>query len=348
MTDVPHLMHAPDVMQAVVAETKAGSLRLVQVPTPHPGPGDMLVRVVASGVNPLDTKILAGTADHERQALPAILGIDMAGIVAGGETTKFQAGDAVYGMAGGVGGHPGSLAEYMVAEARLLARKPANLSMREAAALPLVFITAWEGLIDRAAVRAGRHVLVQGGAGGVGQMVLQIARARGATTTATGSPASRTAIERLGAQFADKAEPAASIVARLTGGQGFDIVFDTAGGASLDAAFAMVRRFGHVVSILGWGTHALAPLSFRAASYSGVFTLLPLLTGEGRAHHGEILAEATGLAEAGGLVPTLDPRRFTLATVSDAYRAIESRTARGKLVVDVAEEAGWESRLARE
>jgi NADPH2:quinone reductase len=312
------------------------------VPTPHPGPGDMLVRVVASGVNPLDAKILAGTADHARQALPAILGIDMAGIVvaAGGDTTRFQAGDAVYGMAGGVGGHPGSLAEYMVVDARLLARKPANLSMREAAALPLVFITAWEGLVDRAAVRAGQHVLVQGGAGGVGQMVLQIARARGAMTTATGSPASRTTIERLGARFVDKTEPPAAIVAGLTGGEGFDIVFDTAGGASLDASFAMVRRFGHVVSVLGWGTHALAPLSFRAASYSGVFTLLPLLTGEGRAHHGEILAEATRLAEAGELLPALDPQRFTLATASDAYRAIQSGTVRGKLVVDVGEEAG--------
>ena len=170
----------------------------------------------------------------------------------------------------------------MVADARLLAHKPANLSMREAAALPLVFITAWEGLIDRAAVHAGQHVLVQGGAGGVGQMVLQLARARGATISATGSSAARTTIERLGARFVEKAEPAADIVARLTGRKGFDTVYDTSGGASLDAGFAMVRRFGHVVSTLGWGLHSLAPLSFRAASYSGVFTLLPLLTGEGR------------------------------------------------------------------
>ena len=96
-----------------------------------------------------------------------------------------------------------------------------------------------------------------------------------------------------------------------------------------------MRRFGHVVSSLGWGTHALAPLSFRAATYSGVFTLLPLLTGEGRAHHGEILAEATRLAENGQLLPSLDPRRFTLETVEEAYRAVTDRTARGKLSVDV-------------
>lgn len=85
-----------------------------------------------------------------------------------------------------------------------------------------------------------------------------------------------------------------------------------------------------------WGTHALAPLSFRAATYSGVFTLLPLLTGEGRAHHGEIMAEATKLVEAGKLVPRLDPRRFTLDEAADAHAAIADRSAQGKLVIDVA------------
>jgi NADPH:quinone reductase-like Zn-dependent oxidoreductase len=336
MTSIPQLM------QAARAEAAGEPLRLVRAATPHPGPGEVLVCVAASGVNPLDTKILAGAAEHARQALPAILGIDVAGVVAaaGEEVTAFREGDAVYGMAGGVGGHQGSLAKYMAADARLLARKPANLTMRQAAAVPLVFITAWEGLVDRAVVRAGQHVLVQGGAGGVGQMVLQIARAQGATTSATGSPAARATIEQLGAQYVDRTEPVGDVVARLTGGQGFDILFDTAGGASLDAAFMMVRRFGHVVSALGWGSHALAPLSFRAASYSGIFTLLPLLTGEGRAHHGAILAEATRLAEAGKLTPTLDPRHFTLATAGDAYRIIETGAARGKLVVDVAGESG--------
>jgi NADPH2:quinone reductase len=95
------------------------------------------------------------------------------------------------------------------------------------------------------------------------------------------------------------------------------------------------RRFGHVVSAPGWGTHALAPLSFRAASYSGVFTLLPMLTGEGRAHHGEILREATRLVEAGKLAPRVDIRRFALAAVGDAYRALENNDAAGKIVVDI-------------
>ena len=334
MSDVPHLM------RAVIAEAVGESQRLVQVSTPRPRAGEVLVRVMASALNPLDVKILAGMAEHARQPLPAILGIDMAGVVVavGPDALRYREGDAVYGMAGGVGGHPGSLAEYVSVDERLLARKPANFSLRETAAVPLVFITAWEGLVDRANVHAGQRVLVRGGAGGTGQMALQIARARGATTFATGSSSAREIVEQLGARFVDKEEPSAAVVARETGNHGFDIVFDTAGGASLDRSFSMVRRFGHVVSTLGWGTHSLAPLSFRAASYSGIFTLLPLLTGEGCAHHGEILAEATGLAEAGALVPGLDPRHFTLGTVSDAYRLLEAGTARGKLVIDVGEE----------
>ena len=113
------------------------------------------------------------------------------------------------------------------------------------------------------------------------------------------------------------------------------MIYDTVGGATLDASFNAVRRFGHVVSALGWGTHVLAPLSFRAATYSGVFTLLPLLTGEGRAHHGEILREATSLVEAGNLRPRLDPRRFDLSGVGDAHAAIEDQSAEGKIVVDI-------------
>jgi len=92
-----------------------------------------------------------------------------------------------------------------------------------------------------------------------------------------------------------------------------------------------------VVSALGWGTHALAPLSFRAASYSGVFTLLPLLTGEGRAHHGDILRRAADLVETGKLRPRLDPRRFSLSGVADAHAALEDRSAQGKIVVDIEE-----------
>jgi NADPH:quinone reductase-like Zn-dependent oxidoreductase len=103
----------------------------------------------------------------------------------------------------------------------------------------------------------------------------------------------------------------------------------------LDACFQAVKKFGHVVSALGWGTHLLAPLSFKAASYSGVFTLMPLLTGEGRRHHGEILRKAAGMIEAGELSPYISGERFTLETVLEAYRAVAERRSRGKIAVDV-------------
>jgi NADPH:quinone reductase len=330
-------MTRPSTMRAGVLEAHNAPLRLATISIPEIGPHDVLVRVRASGVNPLDTKIQAGAAAHARHPLPAIPGIDLAGMVelAGREVTRFKPGDEVYGMTGGVGGVQGSLAEFTAVDADLLALKPANLSMQEAAALPLIVITAWEGLIDRAALKAGQKVLIHGGAGGVGHVAIQIARAFGAEVFATGSPSQRATIEGFGAVFIDRDTPVEAYVTQHTGGRGFDIVYDTVGGKVLDASFEAVRRFGHVVSALGWGTHALAPLSFRAASYSGVFTLLPLLSGEGRAHHGEIMAQATRLAEAGKLVPLLDPRRFTLENVDEAYALIRERAAKGKLVVDI-------------
>jgi NADPH2:quinone reductase len=269
--------------------------------------------------------------------LPAVLGIDLAGIVeeVGSGVSGFRGGDEVYGMTGGVGGIQGSLAEFAAVDATLLARKPHNLSMREAAALPLTFITAWEGLVDRASLRAGQRVLVIG-SGGVGQIVIQIAKALGADVYAVDGASKAEQIRSLGATPIDRStESVETYVLTHTNGKGFDLVYDTVGGAGLDAAFQAVGRFGHVVSCLGWGAHALAPLSFKAASYSGVFTLLPLLTGQGRAHHGDIMREATRLAEAWHLSPRLDTRRFTLADAGKAHDLLENRQAEGKLVVEI-------------
>lgn len=330
------MSHHPT-MQALVLSAINGSFQPTSLRRPAPGPGEVLVRIHASGVNPLDGKIRAGLAAHARHPLPAILGIDMAGVVeAVGEGVEgFQAGDAVYGMVGGVGGVPGTLAEYAAVPADLLARKPRNLSMRDAAALPLAVITAWEGLVDRAHLQPGQSVLVLGGSGAVGQAAIQIARSFGAEVFATAAPERQAMLAALGATPLDRSVPVEEWVAMATYGQGFDVAYDTAGGASLDAGFAAVRRFGHVVSALGWGSHALAPLSFKAASYSGVFTLLPLLTGEGRPRHGAILAEASRIAEAGQLALRLDPRHFDATNVAAAHAALTDGTATGKLVVSM-------------
>jgi NADPH:quinone reductase len=326
-------------MKAIVLDAFGTEPVLRSIERPSPARGEVLLRVEASGVNPLDLKIMAGAAGHARVTPPMVLGMDLAGVVSeiGTDVTRFDVGDEVYGLTGGVGNRQGSLAEYASVDADLLARKPARLSMTEAAALPLAAITAWEGLVDRAGVRAGQTVLVHGGAGGVGHVAVQLAIARGATVFATGSAQDLEAIRSLGAEPIDyRATPVEKYVATATGGAGFDVIFDTVGGETLDTSFAAVRTYtGHVVSILGWGTHSLAPLSFRGATYSGVFTLLPLLTGEGHAHHGEILTATAALVDAGLMTPVLDPTPYDLETVAGAHRAVASGNSRGKVVVRI-------------
>jgi NADPH:quinone reductase len=319
-------------------ESAGAKVLEAKVPRPAPRPGEVLVRIAASGLNPLDAKIRAGQAGHARQPLPAVPGLDMAGTVEeiGSGVAVFRVGDEVYGMVGGVGGLQGTLADFISADASLLAHKPRALSMRQAAALPLSTITAWEGLVDRANVQADQLALIHAGAGGVGHVAVQIARAFGAKVFATVSPNKNHVVAGYGATPIDYHSMSVDDYVRsFTNGAGFDIVYDTVGGATLDDSFQAVRRYtGHVLSCLGWGTHALAPLSFRGASYSGVFTLLPLLTGEGRAHHGEILAQAARFAEQGKLVPFLNEHRFSTSEIDAALDLVESG-AQGKVVVEI-------------
>ncbi|GGG71219.1 zinc-dependent alcohol dehydrogenase family protein [Edaphobacter dinghuensis] len=297
----------------------------------------VLVRIAAAGLNPLDTKIRAGKAEHARQPLPAVLGLDMAGIVedTGSAVTTFKPGDEVYGLVGGVGGLQGTLAQKIIVDADLLAHKPKALSMRQAAALPLSTITAWEGLVDHAKVHENQTILIHAGAGGVGHVAVQIAVAYGAKVFTTVSNDKRKIAEDFGAVPIDyRSSSVEEYVATSTKGKGFDIVYDTVGGATLDASLAAVKRYtGHALSCLGWGSHSLAPLSFRGATYSGVFTLLPLLTGDFRAHHGEILSMAAKLADEGKLKPLLSERTFAMEDLDGAFRLIEAGSL-GKVTVE--------------
>jgi len=214
-------------MNALLVDAAHAPLRLVSIDRPAPAAGQVLVRIKASGINPLDAKIRAGQAGHARQPLPAVLGMDLAGVIEslGEGVSDWAVGDEVYGLATGIGGAQGSLAEFAAVDARLLARKPANLSMREAAALPLVLITAWEGLVDRARVGADQSVLIHGGAGGVGHVAVQIAKALGARVFATGSARHQAEIESFGATFIDyRQQGVEEYVAQHTAGEGFDIV----------------------------------------------------------------------------------------------------------------------------
>lgn len=312
---------------------------LREVPDPEPGPGEVLIRVAATSVNPVDTKLRGGGGPIAPE-LPGILGMDVAGTIeaVGDGVTDFQVDDEIYGCAGGLRDLPGALAERMVADARLLAPKPPSLSLREAAALPLVSITAWDGLIDRVRELDGRHVLVYGGTGGVGHVALQLARARGARVAATGSSPEKLRICRdLGAdEVIDyREEEPKDYVERLTGGAGFDVAFDSVGGDHLNRAFEAAGLEAEVVSIVTRQTYDLSPAMTKGLTLHCVFMLIPMIYDRHRAHHGEILRGIGELVEAGELRPLLDPRRFGLADGADAHRLLESGEAVGKIVIDV-------------
>lgn len=329
----------PTMRALVLKDYATGTLIDTQVPRPVAGSGQVLVRIIASGVNPIDHKIRTGQAPYAMPELPAILGTDMAGVVemVGEDVSAFKVGDEVFGLTGGVRGLPGTLAEYAAVDADLIAIKPESLSMREAAALPLVFLTAWEGLVDRAGVHAGQRVLVQGGAGGVGHVAVQIARAFGAEVFATASAGKQELVESMGATAIDyRTSQVGDYVTQHTDGAGFDLVYDTVGGPTLDDSLVATRHYGHVVSCAAFGTHNLAGGSLRCVTLSGVFVLLPMLSGEGRAHHGDILREAARLAEDGKLKPIVDDQRFGLADAQAAHEALSAGKIIGKAVIDIA------------
>lgn len=311
---------------------------LRQIPRPAPAAGQVLVRVKASSVNPVDTKIRSGMLAAIAPADPCVLGCDMAGIVfaCGAGVTAFSPGDEVYGCPGGVKGSQGALAEYMVCDPRLLAPKPPGLTFAEAAALPLVSITAWDGLLDRAKVRAGQRVLVHGGAGGVGHIALQLCAAQGAEVWATVSSEEKAALARgLGAAgtINYREQSVEDYVQQVTGGAGFDVVFDSVGGDNVARCFQAAAVSGTVVSISTRTTADLSPLHAKGLSLHVVFMLLPLLHNKGRERHGEILRELNELVAAGKVRPLLDAQRFTFAEVAAAHERLASGAATGKIVL---------------
>lgn len=300
--------------------------------------GHVLVRIAASSVNTVDTMIRTMGADLPLSpSTPALLGMDFAGTVeaVGEGVTRVSTGDQVYGCAGGLADLPGTLTEYIVADSQLLARKPANLTLREAAALPLVAITAFEGL-ERAGVTAGQKVLVHGGSGGVGHVALQIARHWGADVFATGGGQPQLdLIERLGATGINyRTEAVADYVDRHTAGAGFDVVFDSVGGANMENSFAAAALNGQIATTVSMCELDLTPAHFKGLSIHVVFMLIPMLHGVRRSEHARILQEVSAIAEAGGLQPVLDECQFSLADVGQAHARLESRQAMGKVVID--------------
>ena len=310
------------------------------MPRPAPGPGQVLVRVAATSVNTVDTMIRQMGREQLPLSpdLPAVLGMDFAGVVEaiGDGVTAFAPGDEVYGCAGGLIGLPGALAEFIAADARLIAHKPKSLSMREAAALPLVGITAFEGL-TRAHVGAGQKVLVQGGAGGVGHVAVQLAKRFGADVFSTGSGAEQmTVINGFGATAIDfRAEAVADYVAKYTDGAGFDAVFDSVGGPNMANSFEAAALNAHIATTVALLELDLSPAHFKGLSIHVIFMLIPMLHDHQREQHGRILSQLAEIVDAGALTPLLDEGRFALDNVGAAYDRLTSGQAMGKVVIEL-------------
>jgi len=300
--------------------------------------GHVLVKIMASSVNTVDIKIKeAGKALPLSPDTPALLGMDFAGTIEaiGEGVTDYRVGDAVYGCAGGLADLPGTLTEYIAADSKLIAHKPKNLSMREAAALPLVAITAYEGLV-RAGVKPGQKVLVHGGSGGVGHIALQLAKHFGAEVFATGGGDKQLAlIKQLGATPINyKTETVEQYVTNHTNGLGFDVVFDSVGGANMANSFEGAALNGHVASTVSMCELDLSMAHFKGLSLHVVFMLIPMLHNVKREEHAEILTEVAKVANSGALKPVLDQNQYTLEAVDQAHARLKSGLGMGKVVID--------------
>ncbi|RIJ42902.1 zinc-dependent alcohol dehydrogenase family protein [Pontibacter oryzae] len=308
------------------------------VAKPQPGLGQVLIRIAASSVNTVDTMIRKMGKDLPLSPdTPAILGMDFAGTIeaVGANVEGFVVGEEVYGCAGGLADLPGALAEYIAADSKLIAHKPANLSMKEAAALPLVGITAYEGLM-RAHITAGQKVLVHGGAGGVGHVAVQLAKHFGAVVYATGGGEKQMdLIESLGAKAINyKTESVEAYVGKHTDGAGFDLIFDSVGGANLINSFQAAALNGQIATTVSLCELDLTLAHFKGLSLHVVFMLLPMLHNHKREQHGEILKAIAQIVEAGKLKPVLDVHSYTLEAAGEAYARLESGQTMGKVVIE--------------
>ncbi|MBP1988247.1 NADPH2:quinone reductase [Halolamina salifodinae] len=307
-------------------------------PVPDPAPGEIRVEVVASSVNPVDYKIRAGHIDPFAPDFPATLGCDISGVVdvVGEGVERFEAGDEVYGMPGGAG-RQGALADYVVGHAGTFADAPESIPLADAAALPVVALTAWEMLTDKSDVGLGDDVLVYGASGGVGHIGVQIARWLGANVVATGSTAEKRDLALdLGADAAidyTETDPGA-YVAEHTDGAGFDTVFDPIGDDHLATAFEAVRPFGSVVTTESSAAEdlSLAPMHQQSLELGVVLVILPVLLGEGQERVGDELEDIATLVDDGAVAPHID-RRFSFSDVDEAHELAESGEFVGKILL---------------
>ena len=312
----------PKTMKAIIAREYGGPdvLKLEEVPVPEPKENEILVHVIASGVNPADPLILNGKFAKEFGThLPLILGYDIAGVVvkAGAKVTRLKVGDPVYAYLLWGGGW----AEYCISAEQESAIKPNSISFTDASAVPLAALTAWQALIDIGKIQSGQTVLIHGGSGGVGSFAVQIAKARGARVIATASTANQDLLKQLGADVTinytkQKFEDVVHDV---------DLVLDPVGRDTLARSYGVVKKGGIVVTIVSRCDEAeLKKHGIGGASLSS--------------HPNAVeLAEITKLIQAGKIKPIVT-QVLSLTDAVEATAQAETHHTRGKIVLKIADE----------
>jgi len=308
-------------MKAIVVHEYGGAevLHYEEAPRPQPNDNEVLIRVLAASVNPVDAAIRSGKyAEYFHTKLPLIPGMDAAGVIekAGSKITALKAGDPVYAFF--TLREEGGYAEFALAKEGEVARKPSSITYEEAAAVPAAGSTAWQALVDAAKLGAGQTVLIHGGSGGVGHFAIQIAKARGARVIATASTANQEFLKKLGVDqaidyTATKFEDVVKDV---------DVVLDAVGGDTLRRSYSVVKKGGIIVTIAGepdqaaLDAHGIRGVSISAAPKSETF------------------AELTRLIEDGKVKPVVT-QVFPLAEVAKAQEQIATRHTRGKIILRV-------------
>jgi NADPH:quinone reductase-like Zn-dependent oxidoreductase len=342
-------------MRAILCEQYGGPevLQLADdLPVPRVGPNGVLVQVRASSVNPVDWKFRSGLLAPIRPVVfPVIWGRDLSGVVTevGPAVTLFKPGDEVFGFKEGYVArtYRGTYAEFAVVPEKSLARKPRNLSHEEAAAVPLAALTAWQALLNQGKLKAGQHVLVHAGAGGVGVMAIQIAKAFGAYVAATGSARNQEFLRELGAdqpieytrERFDQVRPK------------FDLVLDGVGNSVWAGSFRALKFGGRLVTLMvPIPEQPAGKFRFFAAAIAGVvggtvrglFGGKRLLITRVQPRGGE-LEKIGALIEAGKVRPVVE-KVFPLEQIAEAHRLSEQGHVRGKLALSVSSEVSSEAR----
>lgn len=327
------------IIMTAVGEPNVLKLQDVKTPTLQQAT-DVLVKLKAAAINPIDTKLRSGA--YPVDPLPTILGCDGAGIIeaVGKEVNELSVGDEVYFFHGGLSGIAGNYAEYIVLDQRFIARKPNSLTFHEAAAAPLVLLTAWESLFDRAQVTKDSTVLIHAGAGGVGHVAIQLAKSVGAKVATTVSDQNKADfVSELGADkiIFYKDDDFVDSILDWTDGEGVDVIMDNVGGSLIEQSFPAVKVYGDLVTLL------LAPKEtdwsvarIRNIRFSQEVMLTPLLFGlqKHQYHQTDILNKCSTLFNEGKLKVHIQ-EVLPLAEAAAAHRLIEQGSTSGKIVLDI-------------